>query len=383
MYISLQTILKHPAFHQVKILAGREGTVRIVKRVSVFDCALREDINALGLIDQGDLFVSCLDQFVKEPERVLDFVQTLNTGKCSGLLVVTDENLPLLTKPVLEYCDRYELPLLCIEENMPYAFIMDTIHKFITVENLNAISELKLEKIMYGKLTLQEKMELLYSINPNIKKWIRIIVFEGESQSPIQASQMHIQHLYHQQNIFVSHGEMHLLIFSGASQKELENGAKAALCQLKELSQEGRLGISPMYERDQVDQAMRDAKAALSTAKTMGIPVVEYDALSVMHLLISLGESRERKEFYQRFLRDIQKNTTPENCGELLNTAEQYVLQGGNYKRTAEAMNQHESTVRYRINRIRTLLDMEEDIVRFHETLGLAVKLRMLLGENK
>lgn len=383
MYISLQTILKHPAFHQVKILAGREGTMRIVKRVSVFDCALREDINALGLIDQGDLFVSCLDQFVKEPERVLDFVQTLNIGKCSGLLVVTDENLPLLTKSVLKYCDRYELPLLCIEENMPYAFIMDTINKFITVENLNAISELKLEKIMYGNLTLHEKMELLYSINPNIKKQIQIIVFEGESWSRIQERQLHIQHLCSQQNIFLNHNHMRMLIVSGEDQKELMHRAKVALNQLKELSQEGRFGVSPIYERDQVDRGMREARAALSTARTMGAQVVEYDPLSVMHLLISLGDSRELQEFYQRFLRGISENTSPENCGELLNTAEQYVLQGGNYKRTAEAINQHESTVRYRMNRIRTLLDMEEDIVRFHETLGLAVKLRRLLGENK
>lgn len=39
------------------------------------------------------------------------------------------------------------------------------------------------------------------------------------------------------------------------------------------------------------------------------------------------------------------------------------------------------NTVRYRLNRVKGALGMEEDQVRFYETIALAAKLRTLLQE--
>ena len=67
---------------------------------------------------------------------------------------------------------------------------------------------------------------------------------------------------------------------------------------------------------------------------------------------------------------------------EMILTVENYVANSGNFKTTAEMMSQHENTIRYRINRVKSALNMEEDTVKFNETIAIASKLRVLLGRE-
>lgn len=54
----------------------------------------------------------------------------------------------------------------------------------------------------------------------------------------------------------------------------------------------------------------------------------------------------------------------------------------GNFQETAEIMRQHENTIRYRVNKVKAALNMENDNVKFNETVAVAVKLRSLIGEK-
>ena len=53
MNISLLQVLNAPLFENVKILSGRAGLGRIVKRASVFDAPFKEDVLEWALCDDG------------------------------------------------------------------------------------------------------------------------------------------------------------------------------------------------------------------------------------------------------------------------------------------------------------------------------------------
>ncbi len=61
---------------------------------------------------------------------------------------------------------------------------------------------------------------------------------------------------------------------------------------------------------------------------------------------------------------------------------ESYVAHSGNFQAAAREMNQHENTIRYRVNKVKSALGMENDNVKFHETVAVAVKLRTLINEK-
>lgn len=63
-------------------------------------------------------------------------------------------------------------------------------------------------------------------------------------------------------------------------------------------------------------------------------------------------------------------------------TIENYVANSGDFKLTAEQMNQHVNTIRYRVNRVKSALNMENDTIKFNETIAIAVKLRILLNRK-
>ena len=71
-----------------------------------------------------------------------------------------------------------------------------------------------------------------------------------------------------------------------------------------------------------------------------------------------------------------------ENLPEIILTIEKYVANSGDFKLTAEQLNQHVNTIRYRVNRVKSALHMENDTVKFNETIAIAVKLRILLNRK-
>ena len=54
MNISLLQVLNAPLFENVKILSGRAGLGRIVKRASVFDAPFKEDVLEKDILAPGD-----------------------------------------------------------------------------------------------------------------------------------------------------------------------------------------------------------------------------------------------------------------------------------------------------------------------------------------
>ena len=78
----------------------------------------------------------------------------------------------------------------------------------------------------------------------------------------------------------------------------------------------------------------------------------------------------------------IRQKVSAENLREILLTLESYVANSGNFGAAALEMNQHENTIRYRVNKVKSALGMENDNVKFHETVAVAVKLRTLINEK-
>ncbi len=110
--------------------------------------------------------------------------------------------------------------------------------------------------------------------------------------------------------------------------------------------------------------------------------VKTYDALSSIQLLTAVKDTQEAEDYYDAYLEALRTKITEENLPEMILTVENYVANSGDFKLTAEMMNQHVNTIRYRINRIKSALNMENDTIKFNETIAIAVKLRILLNRE-
>lgn len=382
MNISLLQIINTPLFENVKILSGREGLDRIVKRASVFDAPFQEDVLEKDILAPGDFFITSLLQFHPGSEELMQVLQLLVKGNCSGLCVMMEERAELFSKEMLHFCEKKQFPLICMQKDISYAEVLGVINQCILEEQTNVLNQLKLDKILASRTLPQERMKILLSINPGIREYVQAIYIrdEGRKNSRRKLS----GEGWAAFDIFIPSDNYDICILSADSMKELEQH-RSVVCEQLLKHHDRRLGIGRPYARYRVERTILEAGDALNMAQTSDRSLQIYDPLSPQQLLLPIRGSREMQEFYDEFCREIAEKTTEEGMKDILLTTRAYVQCNGDFKKTAEKLKQHENTIRYRMNRLRNYLDVEEQPLLFHEIISLAVRIESMLEvkENK
>ena len=382
MNISLLQIINTPLFENVKILSGREGLDRIVKRASVFDAPFQEDVLEKDILAPGDFFITSLLQFHPGSEELMQVLQLLVKGNCSGLCVMMEERAELFSKEMLNFCEKKQFPLICMQKDISYAEVLGVINQCILEEQTNVLNQLKLDKILASRTLPQERMKILLSINPGIREYVQAIYIrdEGRKNSRRKIS----GEGWAAFDIFIPSDNYDICILSADSMKELEQH-RSVVCEQLLKHHDRRLGIGRPYARCRVERTILEAGDALNMAQTSDRSLQIYDPLSPQQLLLPIRGSREMQEFYDEFCREVAEKTTEEGMKDILLTTRAYVQCNGDFKKTAEKLKQHENTIRYRMNRLRNYLDVEEQPLLFHEIISLAVRIESMLEvkENK
>ena len=162
MNISLLQVLNAPLFKNIKILSGKTGLDRIVKRASVFDAPFKEDVLEKDILAPGDFFITSLLQFQPGSEELMRVLELLVKGNCSGLCVMMEERAELFSEEMLVFCEEKRFPVICMREDISYAEVLGVINQCILEEQTNVLNQLKLDKILASRTLPQERMKILF-----------------------------------------------------------------------------------------------------------------------------------------------------------------------------------------------------------------------------
>ena len=383
MNVSLANILKNPLFENAALLAGADGRFRTVARVSVFDSPFGMDVVEKGIVMPGDFFVTGLLRFDESPEQVLAVFEVLIAGQCSGVCLIREQCDSLISDAVLALCDKHHFPLVYLAEDIAYAQIMDTVNRFISLENLNLINQLRLDKICNEQTTMSERLHLLESMNQQVGELVQTVYFQGELLSKLTEYEWNTRYLSQKQDIFIDENSVKLIILSAEDEKTLRAHLDVTKNTIAQYFAAPVLGISRPYPRHWIARSVQEARTALDMALASGRQEQTYDPLSITQLLLPLRCSREAQDFYAAFISALRSGASADGSHDLWRTVQVFVRCAGDYRKAAQTLNQHENTIRYRINRVKSLLDMEHDPVIFYETISVAVHIQGILGKNE
>ena len=333
MNIEMRTLLMDKLFENSCVLAGRDGLTRSVKRISVFDCPCVPSSLEHKIFCEGDLFITCLEQFRDEvDDQALRFyLECQIQSGAAGLLVVTDDRIDLLTPGLLKMCDESRFPVVLIPEDYPYAAIIDTVHRYITFDTYNTINKLRLDKIMYEDLSDAARSEVLYSINPMVKKYIRAIFIQGIFNSDVAQIELQNYYFKRENDIFVRTEQGMVILLSEDRQEKAAMILETCLVRIKEFLDNPVIGYSRFFQKEACHKALEEAKLALETAKAMNMTVRSYDALSSMQLLTTIKDTQEAEDYYDAYLAALRTKIAEENLPEIILTIEKYVANSGDF----------------------------------------------------
>jgi hypothetical protein len=384
MNINMKTLLRDPLFSNAKILAGERGLKREVKRISVFDCPYIPGVSGSSIMSEGDLFITCLEQFKDESsgDAIRSYFDCLIKTKSAGLFIVTDDRLNLISDEVIDMCDKSDFPVILIKENYPYAVILDLVYDYISFDMQNTVTKLKFDKIMYGKDSPGNDLIVLRSIKPSIEAFICSVSVSGNFTSDIADLELHRYYLDRKNDIYARTDEGMIILLSEDTPEKLESSLQTCVRHIREFMDNTVIGYSRIHKKKDCKRALLEAVKAEETAIAMKIPIKAYRTLSTLQLLMEVKYSEEAEDYYDTYIEMLSKNMNEESIKDMLTTVETYVENHGDFEATAKIMNQHVNTIRYRLNKVKSALEMEDDTIKFHETIAIASKLRILLGRK-
>jgi DNA-binding PucR family transcriptional regulator/putative methionine-R-sulfoxide reductase with GAF domain len=135
----------------------------------------------------------------------------------------------------------------------------------------------------------------------------------------------------------------------------------------------------------ELPEALAQAQVALNAAPTgAGSPhVAVLDELGVMRFLLAPGDRSDLREFARRVLGEVL-DYDRDHPSDLTHTVEAYLTHDCNLQRTAAAMFVHPKTVRYRLDKVQDLaeLDFARQRDRFDAQLAISIMRTLELQEN-
>ena len=162
-------------------------------------------------------------------------------GNCSGLCVMMEERAELFSKEMLAFCEEKQFPVICMREDISYAEVLGVINQCILEEQTNVLNQLKLDKILASRTLPQERMKILFSINPGIREYVQAVYIRDERRKITQRKKT--GEVCSSFDIFIPADNYDICILSADSRKELEQHKNVVCEQLLRSYHNRRLGI--------------------------------------------------------------------------------------------------------------------------------------------
>jgi sugar diacid utilization regulator len=134
------------------------------------------------------------------------------------------------------------------------------------------------------------------------------------------------------------------------------------------------IGVSNLHTSlSQLGIGINESIFAQKTGEVSNSSFNYFNDIGIYSILMPYVDEIWIHNFYNRIIMPI-KNYDEKYNGELFNTAVKYIEKDGKINETANSLFLHKNTIRYRLGKIKELLNMEDYEGRFYEELSLAIK---------
>lgn len=373
MEIRLTDILTYSGLKSARALAGINGLNRFVRRLSVYDRDFVADLE----YDQGILYISSLPHLQNNPEKsFLWFKQVYESG-ASGLILI-DEGQRAVTPEIIDFCNEEGFPVIVLDNDVTYAEIIEHISVLLYFNNIYAKNEEKIKRIVYDKLSDEELGEYIHAVCPDAQEYIKILAVQGDIASELYEREIYRLIDEKESCVFVPFEDKYITIVGGANPHDIEKKCKAINPLLSTYFSEKKVGESEIFPFKEIDKAIKNALITLYIAVLKNAEHEVYDAFSVYGLLLSAKNSGALEKFYDKFLKLVSENDASGKM-EYLSCVRAYVEHKGDYGQAAQSLHQSEGTLRYRINRLKSILGFEDNTVEFNEIVSIFAAVERIL----
>lgn len=377
MAVRVNDILKMHSLEGFRQVAGKAGNDRVVTTVMIADLAFPETDDTYTSVREGSFIITGILLGILDDSALLQAVKKASEVGASGVAIASRKGR-VMPDEVLTYADQIMMPMFIFNpgEMSIEEILLDFMATLKEAGGSFSFTR-EVDRLLKGGLNSVDTAEISEMICPGARKNC-VVVFIGPKTSKDTFKTSRAAKSFDTQS--GENAACHLvpymtglfaIISMGRMDVKVRDRIVAEIMQLLDARADLITSYSGVHSTmEELDRAFRESYYAYQAARVEGLGSVEYKDIGIYKVLVPLKDEPHMVEFMQSYIQVMS--------AEWLETAKIFVQCKGSYDDAAKLMQCHRNTVRYRITRVRELVDEGKTEFEFNQNLAMAVKLHML-----
>lgn len=390
MSLTVLEATKLDAFENFRLVAGHRGLDRIIEKVGILDwefakTAAGETVDSEFI--HGEFILSSL-MFAKDtPELLIEMLRHLEESKVSGL-AIKDVYYRELPEEVLRYAEEHALPIFLFDTTYFEDIIMQVNERIKSINDYESL-ETKVDLLVKMHLNKAIVRDVAIEINSSFRDSFFVLYlkekrFVSDDRLINAIRTLKTNKIVGPSDAVIKYRQGFLLIYTAdkLDQAEYQKKLKYIFSAMKLNPDDYYIGISNLHNDarsnlSNLGYGISESLFAEKTAEVNGKPLVYFKEIGIFSILMPVHQEIWVHNWYDSIILPIRLHDEKYNT-QLMETAERFVENDGNVIKTAESLFAHKNTIRYRLNKIKEILQVEEKELDFLEQLSVAIKLHKL-----
>jgi sugar diacid utilization regulator len=397
-------LFKLPALKSVELVAGSGGLSREIAWVYFADTVTLEE--SVRWVESGDLYISTGKNLNGDAGRFCDILPQLGDKKIAGILFNTGKYVSEIPVKIKKCADELSIPIFCLPWESKLVDMTKQLCNYIVTNERTSnqysafLQELlfndKLEESRLAQLVLDTDFDfsrpcqiyyIRFCVPKNLKeRIIRDPNFLIELQKQIH-SLLQVQISAIPASIMITERNNNLILLADASESfhavllQVLTDAQDKLSEhfsgITVLAGAGRACTSPYDYKKSYAEAIKAADIAAADGRLS--PIAYFEDCGLFSILTNVNNRNCLESFYLRVFRRILEYDKDNNAnlyGTLMNLFDHAM----NIQEVSDIMFLHKNTLKYRVNKIESLLGCSLHDPETIANITAAIKIGRLLG---
>ena len=378
--LTVMELISFPLFHNFRLVSGYGGLYNQVKGTGILEWESSSDVERN--FGEGEFVVTTLSMSRSDAALAEASIRMLIDKKVSAV-AIKDVYYHEISDELKAYSDTHQIPVFFFSETF-FDDIIYTIKNALLTYDRDFNRDEQLEFLLDGAYSPEQKKKKVKEVNPFFHGSIICCYASLRTHSQWQ-KEMKTPSLNPEETVYSVIEYQHglLVIYTvkdpTTDKTDLENKLMHFLEKSSLKKSLYGIGIStPVKGLENLGIAIQESLYANFSCLLDQSEALRFRESGLDRILLPAAESVWTRQYYESLLSKIMKYDAKHGA-KLMETLMEYAKNGGDMKLTAQKMFQHSNTIRYRIEKIKKLMDLGDDarslaqlyiFVRLHEIYG-------------
>lgn len=358
---TVMELFSHPLFHNFQLVAGASGLYNVVSGTGIFDWESSADVDKT--FAEGEFVVTTLSQAKDDVTYAENCLKMLiERGVCA--IAIKTVYFKEISEELKAYSTLHNIPIFLFSDTY-FDDIIFTIKNALFTSTLNSDNTEKIRILINQHLDSDLIVKMAKEINPFFFENI-LCCFASSYNNDINMEKYPVT-LDSSNMVYsmIPYVDGIIIIYTAKNTSfDLQQSFLEFIQKLGIHNSTFMIGLSNAHlGLENMSIAMKECIYANASCVIDHEPsgLRNFDSIGLDRLLMPVHNDMWAKNYYEDFLDKVLTQDALHNSN-LMDTLLEYVKCNGNIKLTAKMSFQHSNTIRYRLDKVKKILNIEESV---------------------